>query len=337
MNPIISVIVPIYNAQDYLHRCLDSILNQRFKDFELLLVNDGSLDKSGAICDVYVKKDRRVKSFHKDNGGVSSARQYGLDNAIGEYIIHVDPDDWVEVDYLEKLYYKAKEDYADIVICDFYFDYKDTRTWVHQSIASNITSNELLRKLLLQQVHGACWNKLIRRAIYIQNDIKFPENVIRWEDLWVNCEILLNDLKISYVPYPLYHYDQVINNLSIVRVPTFKGVQSQILFCKHFESILLATNEDFKDELYTIKESTKNLMYESGLYTFYELKNMFNEINEIYISKHGKVSIRRYKYFAFSQLLKGNYKSSKFINTVFSIIYAMLVCCKQIIIKIIHN
>ena len=117
--PKISVIVPVYKAEDYLHRCVDSILVQTFTDFELILVDDGSPDGSGVLCDKYAQIDKRVKVIHKENGGVASARQCGIDNACSEYTIHADPDDWVEPNMLEELYNKAKESKADMVICDF--------------------------------------------------------------------------------------------------------------------------------------------------------------------------------------------------------------------------
>ena len=110
---MISVIVPIYKAEQTLRRCVDSLLAQTHSDFELLLVDDGSPDGSGAICDEYASKDSRVRVFHKDNGGVSSARQVGLDHSRGEYLIHVDSDDWVAPRMLEELYRKAVSDDAD--------------------------------------------------------------------------------------------------------------------------------------------------------------------------------------------------------------------------------
>ena len=106
MLPKVSVIVPIYKAEAYLNKCVDSLLVQTLKDFELLLIDDGSPDNSGEICDRYAQKDSRVRVFHKENGGVSSARQCGIDNAYGEYTIHTDPDDWVESTMLEELYEK---------------------------------------------------------------------------------------------------------------------------------------------------------------------------------------------------------------------------------------
>ena len=119
-NISVSIIVPVYKAEAYLHRCVDSILAQTFTNWELLLIDDGSPDRSGAICDEYASKDARIRVFHKENGGVSSARQKGQDEAQGEYTIHADPDDWVEPTMLEELYKKAKEDDADMVICDYY-------------------------------------------------------------------------------------------------------------------------------------------------------------------------------------------------------------------------
>ena len=129
-NPKVSVIVPIYKAESYLYKCIDSLLTQKLADIEILLIDDGSPDGSGMICDEYARKDSRVKVFHKSNGGVASARQCGLDHACGEYVIHADPDDWVESDMLQSLYEKAVEEDADMVICDFYYEIDETEGYV---------------------------------------------------------------------------------------------------------------------------------------------------------------------------------------------------------------
>lgn len=118
MDPKVSVIVPVYNVEKYLHRCIDSILTQTFTDFEVLLINDGSKDRSGEICDEYAKKDSRVKVFHKENGGVSSARNVGLDNARGDLICFCDSDDFVTKDWLA-LFVKNIDGY-DAVITGFF-------------------------------------------------------------------------------------------------------------------------------------------------------------------------------------------------------------------------
>ena len=119
MNSLVSIIVPVYNAERYLSRCIDSILEQSFTDFELLLINDGSNDNSADICDEYVAKDSRVLVFHKENGGASAARNYGLDKAVGKYVCFIDADDWVGKDYIKQLLPYEGE---DMVICSISYE-----------------------------------------------------------------------------------------------------------------------------------------------------------------------------------------------------------------------
>ena len=119
-NPKISIIVPIYNAEKYLSRCLDSILSQTFCDFEVLLIDDGSTDMSSNICEQYGLKDNRFRIYHKKNEGVAVARQWGLDQAIGKFVIHVDSDDWLEPNMLQDMSLCIMNEDADILICDYY-------------------------------------------------------------------------------------------------------------------------------------------------------------------------------------------------------------------------
>ena len=117
MDSLVSVIVPVYKVEKYLSKCLDSIVNQTYKNLEIILVDDGSPDNSGKICDEYAQKDSRIKVIHKENGGLSSARNAGLDIATGEYIAFADSDDSVHLDFVEKLYRAIKEENADIACC----------------------------------------------------------------------------------------------------------------------------------------------------------------------------------------------------------------------------
>jgi len=211
----ISVVVPVYKAETYLRRCLDSLLSQSLEDFEILLVDDGSPDKSGIICDEYARKDNRIRVFHKPNGGVSSARQKGLDEAKGEYVIHADPDDWVEPDMLDELYKKAKAEEADMVICDYYINFSQKQLYVTQKPSSLEPEN--VQCELFQQLHGSCCNKLIRRACYKKYQIKFPQEIFTHEDLYVNLALLNHHIKVAYLHRAFYHYDQVINTNSLVR------------------------------------------------------------------------------------------------------------------------
>lgn len=230
MNPKISVIVPVYKAEKYLHRCVDSILAQTFTDFEVLLIDDGSPDRSGEICDEYAQKDSRVRVFHKENGGVSSARQCGIDNANGEYTIHADPDDWVEPNMLEELYAKAKEDDADMVICDFYYNSKTKQ--IYQRQKPTALDHETVLKELFQQLHGSCWNKLVKRTCY--KDIRFDQTLSLYEDLFFNACLLRKPIKISYVPKAYYHYDLVINDTSICKSYSYKSYLYDVMVYNKF-------------------------------------------------------------------------------------------------------
>lgn len=203
-SPAISVIVPIYNAEKTIRKCVDSLLAQTFHDYEILLIDDGSPDKCGAICDEYAKQDDRVRAIHQENLGVSAARQRGIDYAQGEYTIHADPDDWVEPEMLEKLYQKAKEDDADMVICDFYINTYRGQHYLPQKPSS--LQHDVVLKELFEHLHGSCCNKLIKLSCYKKWNIQFPLNLSRCEDQYVIASLLLRDIKVSYLPAAFYHY-----------------------------------------------------------------------------------------------------------------------------------
>lgn len=215
MNEIkVSVIVPVYKAEKYIRRCIDSLLAQTFCDFELLLIDDGSQDRSGQICDAYAAKDERIRVIHQKNGGVSAARQKGIDEARGEYTIHADPDDWVEPSMLERLYTKAKEEDADIVICDYYANVRKKQIYVGQRPTA-FDSDSLVHDLVFQQLHGSCWNKLVRRVCYSQYGIRFPTGMNMREDLTVSLLLMMQPVKVSYINEAFYHYDMTTNSNSL--------------------------------------------------------------------------------------------------------------------------
>lgn len=201
MLPKISVIVPVYKAEKYLHRCIDSILAQTFIDFELLLINDGSPDNSGAICDEYARKDSRISVFHKENGGVSSARNLGLDNAKGEWIAFVDADDWLKCKYLEKL---AKQLDADMIKCDI-------------EPTSNISSHKITEnnKYDVKQFIEKNGKEFIARCVYAtlfktniirKFNIHFNEHIRYGEDMIFNLQYLLHCQDIRFINYTGYVY-----------------------------------------------------------------------------------------------------------------------------------
>ena len=235
-NPKISVIVPVYKAEHYLARCVDTLLAQTFDDFEVILVDDGSPDNSGAICDEYALKDKRVRVIHQPNAGVSMARQKGLDNARGEYVIHADPDDWVEPDMLKELYAKAKEEDADMVICDFYGHYGGKVVYERQQ-PSSLDHNTVLCDMF-KHLFGSCWNKLVRRVCFLKFDIHFSEGVSFCEDLLINSTLLQHNIKVAYLPNAFYHYDCSINSNSLVRKTTYAAFEKDKRLILLFEKAL---------------------------------------------------------------------------------------------------
>lgn len=181
---MISIILPIYNAEQYLHRCIDSILAQSYTDFELLLVDDGSTDGSDAICDEYAVKDNRVRVFHKANGGVSSARNLGLDNAQGEYITFCDADDYVGVDWLAG-FSEAIASNADLAIQGYYaIEGNNTQEKVFAPCQGDTIEDKrlLITLLMREEMYGYLWVKLFRRQIIEEYSIRFDEQSTFRED-----------------------------------------------------------------------------------------------------------------------------------------------------------
>ena len=200
---LVSIIVPVYNAERYLHRCIDSVLAQTYTNFELLLINDGSKDNSGEICDEYAANDSRIHVFHKENGGASAARNYGLDKATGKYICFIDSDDWVDKDYIESL---LPADDEDMVICSFMYDTKE----IFHLFGVVRGKQDIGKDLHLFVDHMAVCSpccKMMRRDIIVQNNMRFDVNVSAGEDMLFVCDYFSAGLdKIRTISQPLYHY-----------------------------------------------------------------------------------------------------------------------------------
>lgn len=209
---IISVIIPVYAAEKYLDRCVDSILVQTFTDFEIILIDDGSKDNSGVICDEYAKIDRRVKVIHKENGGVSSARNAGLENANGEYVTFIDSDDEIEAEYLKSLNDSINEFNSDIAVCSFIRKIADVTTIETLSLnhidlinRTEETSDGLYLFSKSALLYGP-WAKLFKKSIIDKNNIRFDMKMSLGEDKKFVYEYLSFCNTISYVPKALYTY-----------------------------------------------------------------------------------------------------------------------------------
>lgn len=213
MNPpIISVIVAAYNAEVYLERCLNSIAAQTLKDFEVIVVDDGSTDKTGIIADSIASSDKRFLVIHKENGGVASARQVGIDLASGVYSIHVDSDDWVEPGMLEAMLTCAEKEKADLVICDFWEEYSD-HTFYNKQEPNPIDRNSVFGQTF-NTLSGSLWNKLIRHQLYSRFHISFDKHINFEEDRLVCLKLLSNPIRVHYLNNCFYHYDHRLNTAS---------------------------------------------------------------------------------------------------------------------------
>ena len=187
-----SVIVPVYKVEPYLQKCVDSVLGQTFRDFELILVDDGSPDGCPLLCDAYAQKDDRVVVIHKENGGASTARNVGLDNARGEYISFLDADDfWLRDTVLEKIYNSLQNKPVDILILKMLRYYQTTDTYstnINPFTEADFSSDsyeERLAELIVAQAYRANpWNKVFRRSLLENVDLKFTEGVIAEDVDW---------------------------------------------------------------------------------------------------------------------------------------------------------
>ncbi len=207
MNEIkVTILVAMYNVEKYLQRFFDSIFNQTMREFNVVIVDDGSTDRSFAICQEFAQSDRRIRLYHKPNGGVSSARNYCLrklkEEGGGEYCIFADPDDYLEPNMVECLYERITSSDADMLICDYF---SDSISGVNRNPCNprSTYANDVINELLLG-MHAGLWNKLVKSSYYV--DVKFPDNLNYQEDFFSLIALLLKIEKVDYLPIPLYHY-----------------------------------------------------------------------------------------------------------------------------------
>ena len=218
---LVSIIVPIYNVENYLKRCLDSLIAQTLEDIEIILINDGSKDKSLQICEDYAKTDRRIKVIDQPNQGVSVARNTGLSNATGKYIGFVDPDDWLEPNMYEVMYNKIRDLECPVCFCNYYKDDKNNSVPKSFKIKKELLNEQEIRDMIVSNMVGAddiiprynyvmgcVWRGLYEKTFLDENDIYFEPGVNIMEDLVFNIKTLLKVDKLCIVHEYLYHYVQ---------------------------------------------------------------------------------------------------------------------------------
>lgn len=213
-KPLISIIVPIYNVERYLPKCIDSILEQTYSNFELILVDDGSPDSCGKICDEYQKKDSRIIVIHKKNGGLSSARNAGIDVAKGEYIGFVDSDDYIEPFMYEKLFQAVSENQCKLAVCSINFVFEDGIVLQKTQDAKDQVfdfEQAMMEMNTYRLFDMGAWSKLYHKSLL--DDIRFPEGKLS-EDFYIMYKVFDKAQKIAFVATPCYNYLQRQNSIS---------------------------------------------------------------------------------------------------------------------------
>lgn len=241
----VSIIVPVYNVEKYLKKCLESLVNQTLKDIEIIVVNDGSPDNSQKIIDEYKRKYSNIKSFIKTNGGLSDARNFGIEKAIGEYIAFVDSDDYVQLDMFKTMYSKAKEKDYDVVVCDVNYVYEKNSKQVSSLIENDITSKQEIKEHMIN-IYPAVWNKIFKKELF-DKGIRFKKSV--WYE---DVEFL----------YRLFPY---INSIGTVKKSLINYVQRDGAITRTFDKRLYNYIDNW-----------------NGIIEFYKKNNFYEEYyNEI--------------------------------------------------------
>lgn len=204
--PLISIIVPVYNVKNYIEKCLDSICGQTYRNLEVIVVDDGSTDGSGALCDAYARKDNRIRVVHRENGGLSAARNEGLDMATGEYIGFVDSDDWIDPDMYQFLYDLLVTHDADVSVCSHYVESpRKIKIKYASDQVLDLSMPDAIRLLVEDNIiRNYAWDKLYKRSLF-DDGLRFPQN--RWfEDLAIMYRVFYRTRKVVMKGHPKYHY-----------------------------------------------------------------------------------------------------------------------------------
>lgn len=286
---MISIIIPVYNVEAYLSKCIDSIINQTYKDLEIILVDDESPDNCPQICDQYAALDSRIKVIHKANGGLSCARNSGLEAATGEYIGFVDSDDYIHPTMYELLLKALEEQDADISICDFYWvydnsDHYSTNGFMDEEIRVN-SNIEALQHLLGPKgfVTSITWNKIYKRELF--GDLRFPAGKIH-EDEYTTYKLLYKASKVVYINAALYYYYQRNNGImgqtgNPKRLDRLDALKERVLFFKNLN----------EQDLY----NQAAVKYFEDMMSFYSMfkknREITKRIRQRYRDDHNKIEL----------------------------------------------
>lgn len=252
--PLISVLIPVYNVDQYLERCIKSVITQTYRNIEIILVDDGSTDNSGIICDAYAEIDNRIRVIHKKNGGLSDARNIGLENAKGKYISFIDSDDYVHSLFIEIMLKNMLDYHTDIIICGYKKGTLDIfpKERIKQNECKIYDSKEMLKQWHSNYKHieTVAWNKLYLRELFINEDIRYPKGVNN-EDVQTTHLLVAASKKIGIIDTQLYYYFQRAGSIMHAEISE-KSIKDNLLaqnnrleyfkcngYCKAYERLLI--------------------------------------------------------------------------------------------------
>ena len=274
---LVSIIVPVYKVEKYLDRCVDSLVSQTYENIEIILVDDGSPDNSGKICDEWANKDERIKVIHKKNSGVSATRNIGISESTGKYLIFVDSDDWLEQNAIELLYNKIVTENVDMVSGSYFINTDETE----KTIATNSLykmnkkfllntkefEEKILKSFLNGKIPGYLWLFIIKKDL-INSDKPFKENISLAEDLVFLIDIFTRAQSMYF--YDISHYHYYINSNGLTRSSTYyrKNIKNMPLLTKHLQEIILDKWNDV--QLIEIRKAASAKMIMSYVYAMFK-------------------------------------------------------------------
>ena len=301
MNIKISLIMPVYNVEKYIEKAIDSVLNQTFKEFELIIINDGSTDKSGKICDNYCNIDKRIKVIHTENNGQSAARNIGIKNSIGEYIGFVDSDDFIDENMYAELYSSCIEEDSEIAIIGLR-EVTEENICIKQYIPNSVSLVEIMKRAY------PC-NKLIKRSLFLENNLKFIEGKY-YEDVDLISKLFLKANKVSIVNKITYNYLKRCGSTTSNRDEKILDNIWAYISVKEFlikEGLYTMYDKEFNECINNFKRYYLNVMYDYP--TSFLIRNLkqiicdFNKIGGIriyeyiyFIKKHCIFTVKKYAY-----------------------------------------
>ena len=260
MNPTVSIIVPVYNAKNYLQRCIDSILHQEYTDYELFLVDDGSTDGSGDICDAYAAADARITVIHKENTGVSDSRNLAISQARGTYLQFLDSDDWITPDATKLFVRAAAEHDCDLVIADFYRVIGDRVAHKGDIEKDGLLSLEEFAGFMMENpadfYYGVLWNKLFKREIIVQHGLSMDKTISWCEDFMFNLEYLRHVKTVYALRVPVYYYVKTKGSLVSQGLSLTKTIKMKRMVFEYYHDFYksVLTEEDYeKNRLYVYR------------------------------------------------------------------------------------